>query len=181
MATNGLEILDKSNQGVHIWLNDITDHIGPDKHCAYRALHAVLHVIRDRLSVEQAVQLSSQLPLFIKGMYFDQWHPAGKPEKYRTADELCERISTEMKGARKVNPRLAAMAVMKAMSTHISRGEIEKIKGSMPGHIRALWDEAEKMEAPENDGKHGPHKAATAAAASANDEAAPEADGVGLA
>jgi len=177
MATNGLEILDKANQSVHIWLNDIADHIGPDKHCAYRTLHAVLRVIRDRLSVEQAVQLSSQLPLFIKGMYFDQWHLVGKPEKFRTVEELCARISAEMNGARKVKPKLAAMAVMKAMSSHISHGEITKIKGSMPAHIRALWDEAEKMEASENGGK----RRAPMAAAAAKDAAAPEREGLGLA
>lgn len=179
MAANGLEILDKANQSVHIWLNDIADHIGPDKHCAYRTLHAVLRVIRDRLSVEQAVQLSSQLPLFIKGMYFDQWHPVGKPEKYRTVVELCERISTEMNGTRKVNPRLAAIAVMKAMSSHISHGEIAKIKGSMPAHIRALWDEAEKAEVSENDGKRRAHTATATAAQTVHDGAGSERESVG--
>jgi uncharacterized protein (DUF2267 family) len=57
---NGLET---TIQKTHEWLNDIMIAIGAnDAHLAYGALRAVLHALRDRLTVDEAVQLGAQLP-----------------------------------------------------------------------------------------------------------------------
>ncbi|AKB78938.1 hypothetical protein MSHOH_2455 [Methanosarcina horonobensis HB-1 = JCM 15518] len=42
---------------------------------ADQALRATLHTLRDRLTIEEIVQLAAQLPLPIKGMYYDGWIP----------------------------------------------------------------------------------------------------------
>jgi uncharacterized protein (DUF2267 family) len=40
---------------------------------SYAALSAVLHSLRDRLTVDESDQLAAQLPLLVRGMYFDGW------------------------------------------------------------------------------------------------------------
>ena len=45
-----------------------------DKHRAYRLLRATLHALRDRLTAHEAVQFGAQLPMFIRGFYYDGWH-----------------------------------------------------------------------------------------------------------
>ena len=50
--------LETTVQKTHEWLHDIMDAIGADDaHLAYGALRAVLHALRDRLTVDEAVQL----------------------------------------------------------------------------------------------------------------------------
>ena len=51
---------------------------------AYLALRTVLHALRDRLTVEEAVDLGAQLPMLIRGLYYEGWTLKGKPHKERT-------------------------------------------------------------------------------------------------
>ena len=52
MSTTGLEVFDKTVQTTNAWLKEIMEVMGPDRHRAYRVLAAVLHALRDRLSVD---------------------------------------------------------------------------------------------------------------------------------
>src|ERR687886_176925 len=62
MSSTGLEVFDRTVQETNIWLGEIAEDLGPDRQVAYRVLRAVLHALRDRLTVEQAAHLSAQLP-----------------------------------------------------------------------------------------------------------------------
>lgn len=53
----------------------------------------MLHCLRDRLSVDQAAHLSAQLPLLVRGIYYESYHPAGKPEKVRSRAEFLEHVN----------------------------------------------------------------------------------------
>ena len=60
MSTTGLEVFDKTVQTTNAWLKEIMEVTGPDRHRAYRVLAAVLHALRDRLTVDEAAQLGAQ-------------------------------------------------------------------------------------------------------------------------
>ena len=59
-----------------------------NEHKAYLALRTVLHTLRDRLSVEEAVQLGAQLPMLIRGFYYEGWTLKQKPTKERHKTEF---------------------------------------------------------------------------------------------
>jgi Uncharacterized conserved protein (DUF2267) len=72
MSSTGLEVFDKTVQTTNAWLNEIIEIIGPDRHRAYRVLAAVLHSLRDRLTVNEAAQLGAQLPILLRGIYYGE-------------------------------------------------------------------------------------------------------------
>ena len=70
-------IIEHSVEKTHIWLKEIAEELGDeDRQYAYRALRAVLHTLRDRLTVDVAAKLAAQLPTLIRGVYYEDWDPA---------------------------------------------------------------------------------------------------------
>jgi uncharacterized protein (DUF2267 family) len=52
MTTNRVDIIDRSVEKTHIWLNELAAELGTeDRKYAYRVLRAVLHAVRDRLAI----------------------------------------------------------------------------------------------------------------------------------
>jgi uncharacterized protein (DUF2267 family) len=122
------------------WLKEIMEVTGPDRHRAYRVLAAVLHALRDRLTVDEVAQLAAQLPILVRGLYYDQWHhPSGKPERLRRKDEFLAEVAAELDDIKPINPEQAARAVFSVLERHIAPGEIEDIKGTLPTQLRELW------------------------------------------
>jgi uncharacterized protein (DUF2267 family) len=141
MSATGLDVLDKSLQTTNIWLKEImqTQAVGPDRQLAWRVLGAVLHTLRDRSSVEQVAHFGAELPIVVRGLYYDQWHPAGKPERERRAEEFVARVDMALQDTRPLDPDEATRAVFRAMNRHISTGQVAKIRQSLPEDIRRLW------------------------------------------
>ena len=61
MSATDLDVFDKSLQTTNTWLKKIMEFegVGPDRQVAWRVLGAVLHTLRDRLTVEQAAHLGA--------------------------------------------------------------------------------------------------------------------------
>jgi uncharacterized protein (DUF2267 family) len=106
---------------------------------AYQALRAVLHCLRDRLPVHEVAQLGDQLPILVRGIYYEAWHPAGKPEKIRSREEFLARIDGQLPKTKLIDPKNATRAVLQALENHVSGGEIRDVMQSLPEEIRALW------------------------------------------
>jgi len=77
MSATSLDVFDKTLQTTHIWLDELMAEVGPDRQVAWHVLGAVLRAVRDRIPLEVAVHLGSQLPLLVRGLYYDQWHAPG--------------------------------------------------------------------------------------------------------
>ena len=145
MSQTGLKGFDHTIQETNIWLHEIADIMEhPDRKVAYHALRGVLFALRDRLTVEEALNLSAQLPMLIRGIYFEGYKVSGKPEKFHE-DEFMERISKELNKAGYVSPKKATKAVFQVIQRHITPGEIEDIRGVLPRDIRRLWTEQEMV------------------------------------
>lgn len=139
MSATGLEVFDRTLQTTNIWLDDVMDELGwTDRHKAYHALAAVLHALRDRLPVNTAAHLSAQLPLLIRGMFFEGWQPAKTPVKERTADEFLAHVTAAFVFDLDSDPRQIVRGVVAVLEKHVSPGEMEKVCGVLPAPIREL-------------------------------------------
>jgi uncharacterized protein (DUF2267 family) len=126
------------------WLNIVKDETKwPDEERIYDATKAVLQATRDRLPVEEAIQLSAQLPLLLKGVYFDGYDPSGKPMTIRDRDAFLELIRQYF-GDQPLDAEFAAKAVYSMLYHKISEGEMEDIRGNMPDEIKGLFTAGKK-------------------------------------
>jgi len=138
---NGDELFDGTLQKTHVWLNDIMDeldwHEHPNK--AYLALRTVLHALRDRLTIEEAVQLGAQLPMLVRGFYYEGWTLKGKPRKERHKEDFLAHIKEVFKDDFTSRPESIVRAVFKTLARHASEGEIEDVKHILPKALHELW------------------------------------------
>ena len=103
-------------------------------------LTAVLHALRDRLTVDEVAQLGAQLPILVRGLYYDRWHhPAGKPDRLRHKEEFLATVAAELDDIGQIDPEDATRAVFAVLERHIAPGEIEDVKAMLPTHLRELW------------------------------------------
>jgi uncharacterized protein (DUF2267 family) len=143
MATTGPDILDTTVQQAHEWLRDIMDEMGwQDRHRAYQALRGTLHALRDHLTIDEGAQLSAQLPLLIRGIYYEGWDPSRVPVRERHREQFLGHVAEAFKGTRPVNPEHMAQAVLKVLARRITAGEAEDVRRMLPGELQTLWPEA---------------------------------------
>jgi uncharacterized protein (DUF2267 family) len=157
MATTGLEVFDRTLHTTNVWLDEITAEIGPDRHLAWHVLGAVLRSIRDEILVEQSAHFAAQLPLLVRGAYFDQYRPAAQPASARSQEEFIARIQHDLDGTRPVNAEAAAAAVMRTLNRHVTEGQIRKVRDALPKGVRALWPEPQHKEPQHKEPDHGRH------------------------
>jgi uncharacterized protein (DUF2267 family) len=110
-----------------------------DRDKSYQALRVTLHTLRDRLPIEQAAKLGAQLPLLIRGAFYEGWSPSGKPAPLRKKEDFVAEIGKAFAGDPRVSPEAVGRAVFHVMSKHVSEGEIKDVKGNLPESIRELW------------------------------------------
>jgi uncharacterized protein (DUF2267 family) len=92
------------------WIDDVVQRLGwRDRNRACLALTAGLHALRDCMHQNEAIYLGAQLPILLRGLYYEGWHPASRPTaKSRSAflarihDGHRGRVSTSTGGSRNV-------------------------------------------------------------------------------
>ncbi len=140
MSVTGLDVFDRTVHKTNEWLNDLGEVLGGrTKHQAYSAMRATLHALRDRLTVEEVAQLGAQLPMLVRGFYYEGWDPTGKPLKERRAEEFLARVALELRKDDPTDPGTIARAVFAVIATRVTQGEIEDVKHVLPADIRHLW------------------------------------------
>ena len=141
MSSNVLEVFDASLQKTQVWLNDVMSELDweeqPQKACL--ALRTVIHALRDRLTVEEAVHLGAQLPILIRGVYYEGWKLTGKPVKERHKSEFLAHVAAVFRDDDTVDPERVMRAVLKVLAQHISEGETENVKHLLPRTLQELW------------------------------------------
>lgn len=146
MSNTGLDVFDKTLQSTHIWLNEIGELIGPDKQRCYHALRAVLTTLRDRMTVEQSAHLSADLPILIRGIFYDGFRPTDVPMTWRSQDEFISVVAQRFGNIGPMSPRTSCIAVFRVMERHLPHPLVEKVRNALPHEIRALFQAETAMD-----------------------------------
>ncbi len=104
---------------------------------SYAALRAVLHALRDRLTVEEAAQLAAELPMLIRGAYYESWNPSKVPVKMNR-EEFLARVRREFPFEVKGGVEPLVQTVFQSLRRYITDGEWEDVKSAMPKDLAAV-------------------------------------------
>lgn len=132
---------DKTVQKTTAWLVHLEAVMGwEDRHRTYMTLRAVLHALRDRLPPDEAVELAAQLPMLVRGFYYEGWHPANKPLKYRHKDEFLKQVVKEAVWLEGAEAERAVSAVLEVLTSELGAGgEAGQVRALLPAELRELW------------------------------------------
>lgn len=127
--------LDKTNRMLH----EIEDALGwprDRRNQSYAALRAVLHALRDRLTVEEAAQLGAQLPMLVRGIYYEGWDPSRVPVKMRR-DEFFDRVRDKFPYDVPGGVEAVTRVVLETLRRRVTDGEWADIVSTMPKDLAA--------------------------------------------
>jgi uncharacterized protein (DUF2267 family) len=133
-----LEVIETTVQKTYRWIRELDEELdGVGRRESYQVLRGFLHVLRDRLIVDEAAQLAAQLPMLVRGIYYEGWDPSKVPQKMK-ADEFLALFFFEAAMDSTQDPLPALQAAARVMRRHVTRGETNDVFAILPQEIREL-------------------------------------------
>jgi uncharacterized protein (DUF2267 family) len=90
------------------------------------------------LTVDEAAQLGDQLPMLVRGIYYEAWQPESR-KRCDPREEFIAKVHAHLPKARPISPEDAVRAVFQVFEKHVTAGEIGDVLQALPQDIRALW------------------------------------------
>jgi uncharacterized protein (DUF2267 family) len=143
MSATGLEVFDSTVQETNHWLKLMMGELGSDdRQSSFNALRAALHAIRDRIGADNAVHLGAQLPMLLRGAYYEGWRPATTPTRERHLEDFVDHVAAGLPRNDRTNPAEAARACLAVMGRCLDGGELRKLRGILPHEVLNLLPDA---------------------------------------
>jgi uncharacterized protein (DUF2267 family) len=140
MAEQFQSAIESSMDKTNLILKDIEQAYGwpkEQRNQSYAALRTVLHLLRDRMPVQESVEFSAQLPIVVRGVYFDGWRPQDVPIKLNREDflyEVRQGFPYDVEGG----PERVVQVVLDTLRRHITQGEWDDVKDTMPADLARI-------------------------------------------
>jgi uncharacterized protein (DUF2267 family) len=104
---------------------------------SYAALRSVLHALRDRMTVEQSAHFAAQLPMVIRGMFYEGWEPSHVPQKM-SGDEFRQRVREGFSYNVVGGTDPLVKNVLHALRHYVGDGEWSNITTTMPKELASI-------------------------------------------
>lgn len=134
-------VLETSLQRTHEWLKEIAGELGFDnERAAYAALRATLHAVRDRLPTELVAHFGAEMPMLVRGIYYDGWHPSAARVKAAHEQDFRESMRHELAAHEELqNVERVAGAVIRVIERRIAAGQLADVVQALPEPARRVW------------------------------------------
>lgn len=138
-TAESMSTFDHAVERADVWIHDMMRELGTeDPRQAYHALAAGLHTVRDRIAVDEAAQLAAQLPLLVRGLYFEGWHPAATPVHVRRPEDLVTMFEQRSGDGHAIDPERALAATFEVLRRHVSPGALASLAHVLPRSLADL-------------------------------------------
>jgi uncharacterized protein (DUF2267 family) len=140
MSKQGLEVIDHTVQLTHEWINELAERLDWSNHRnVFHLLRLTLTGLRDLLGHDEAAQFSAQLPILIRGVFYEGWRPSDTPLKDKHKEAFVARIDAQLAGYPEYRGEEDVRTVFKLLNGRISEGEVEDIRSTLPSPVQDFW------------------------------------------
>jgi uncharacterized protein (DUF2267 family) len=134
--------MDREVQVANEWVIDFHEELGwEDRDKSFQALRSTLTALRDRLTPDEASNLAAQLPVVLRGIFYDGYKPSSLPEKNDDPEAFLNNIRERFNRQPVVDAEMLAKSTFRFLNKHISEGEMNDVKGMLPKDFAYLYDE----------------------------------------
>jgi uncharacterized protein (DUF2267 family) len=138
MSVASADAVERSVYTTNEWLNGIRDELGQDdREEAWRILKADLQVLRDQLTIDEAAQFGAQLPLVLRGAFYEGFDP-GRQQKVRHREEFIALFAERANLSDSTDAERALGAATSALSSHVTPGELDDLIAQLPSDLRSV-------------------------------------------
>ena len=117
--------------------------LGDDLDKAGRILSSILHALREVISIEESLQLMSQLPMFLKAVYVNGWS-IHKRDRIKNMTDFID-LARKFDGVTSINDFESDEVAENYIQTtfiqlrkYISLGEMEDIRTALPKDLKHI-------------------------------------------
>jgi len=124
------------------FLNMLAEDLKMPHDKAGRILRAVLHAMRNRISVDESFQVIAQLPMALKAVYVDQWDPWHSFRRIHQVEQFIDEVRRYDKATAAMDfgddesAKLAIKAVFRTLNHYLSDGELRDIIAILPKDMK---------------------------------------------
>lgn len=140
MSTERFTLFEETFQTSRQWIRELCEALDTnDEQQAYHALCATLQALRDRLTHEEALQFGAQLPVLIRGLYYEGWRLSETPRKIRDKQDFIALVASRYHARPLADLEAGVRAVFAVISQSVSVGEALSLVRAFPEGLRELW------------------------------------------
>jgi uncharacterized protein (DUF2267 family) len=141
MSTATVDSIERTTQKTREWLGDLCEELATeDARSAWRLQRAYFHVLRDRLTIDEAAQLAAQLPHLLRGVFYEGFDPGHQPQLIRDRDVFLGVLAQEAEIGDPAEAARGAAAVTRMLGRHITAGELDDVFAQLPREIRDVLE-----------------------------------------
>lgn len=142
---NQVSVFERTLQKSESWIGEMHAELTwMDADGIYNLLRATLQTLRDQLNTNEVAQFASQLPILLRGTFYECWDPKIKIKGISKHDFL-ESVRQKLGPIGQPNFDLESGVgvALKVIFNHVSPGEIRDIMGSLKPSLKKFVKEIE--------------------------------------
>jgi uncharacterized protein (DUF2267 family) len=137
---SGIGCIDRSIEVTNEWLDELSLLLGADDNAdAFAALRSVLHALRDRLPLIASSRLAAQLPVVLRGVYFEGWQPDRGHVHTRSLEEFLALVERDAPHGGELSTEDKARAVFRLLGSHVDAVEVDRLLAVLPAPVQDLF------------------------------------------
>jgi uncharacterized protein (DUF2267 family) len=140
MPNSAQSAVETSVDKMNMMLKEIEQEYGWPKerrNQSYGALRAVLHALRDRMPIEETAQLGAQLPMIVRGIFYEGWDPTVVPVKMGR-EEFLERVRLDFPWEVPGGIAHLVQTTLNAVRRYTTEGQWQDVKTGMPKELASI-------------------------------------------
>jgi uncharacterized protein (DUF2267 family) len=118
------------------WLKQLSEELEiEDREDAWRILKSYLQLLRDQLTVNEGAQLGAQLPIILRGAFYEGFDPGRRPAKARDAESFLDLLASRGRLRDRQEAARVAEAATRVLRRHVTEGELEDVLSQLPREV----------------------------------------------